>query len=156
MTRTAAGLLLALSACAIGTGRSEVANLVVTVEADTDSVLLGDTVMFTVTALNATLTAVEFVAAECGPLDIEIRTARGEVVAPGIVGCEGAGGAVILAPGGRIATTAGWHGERALTPDTDPATEPPLLPGLYQARGLVRTSTGVLYGAPTPVRLVAP
>ena len=156
MTRTAAGLLLALSACTLDTGRSGVAGLLVTVEANPDSVPLGDTVVFTVSALNPSFAAVEFVAAECGPLDIEIRTAGGAVVAPGIVGCEGEGGTVVLGPGGRISTTARWRGERALTPGTDPAAVPPLLPGLYQARGLVRTSGGALYGAPTAVRLVAP
>lgn len=112
-----------------------------------DTFAVGDSTLLTVTARNPGAEPVEFTAGDCGPLDVEIRLASGATILPGLVGCT-AGGVTVVPAGREIAASVVWRGERG--------SPGPVVPGAYAVRGVVRTANGGLYGAPTPVWIVAP
>ena len=141
--------LPAQAACRIGVESSQVTSLLVRVEADPDTVALGDSTALTVRALNPTYDTVRFDTGGCDPLGIEIGTATGEVVVPATVGCNDTGTLVLIPPLDSIHRTYVWRGERGVGTG-------PLMPGVYRVRGFLNADGGVRFGDPTPLWLTAP
>lgn len=146
--------LAAGGACQVGTDVSKVASLDVRVDADPDTVALGDSTLLTVIARNPTYDTVRFQTGGCDPLGIEIQAVDGEVVVPAAVGCDTGGESVMVAPTGMIRSSFVWRGERWIGAGSAPPR--PLAPGVYRVRGFVNANGSVRFGPPSPVWLTAP
>lgn len=151
---TAAALLLAAPACRLDVGVSKVAALMILVDADPDTIAIGDSTALVVRAVNATYDTVRFGTGSCDPLGVEIRTTSGDPVVPAALACETDGSVVFVPPMGTIRARFVWRGERGLGAGGDPAR--PLAPGVYRVRGFLNADGAVRFGDPTPVWLISP
>jgi hypothetical protein len=137
------------TACLVATDASPVANLDIRVVANPDTIASGARTTLTVTVTNASRDQVRFTADPCGPLDMDIRTASGATILPGVIGCQAGNDLVLLPPGAAISATYEWAA-------TGSGASASVAPGVYGVRGIVRTANGRRYGAPTPVWVTTP
>jgi len=151
---TAAALLLSSPACRLDVDVSKVAALMILVDADPDTIAIGDSTALVVRAVNATYDTVRFGTGSCDPLGVEIRTTSGDPVVPAALGCETDGSVVFVPPMGTIRARFVWRGERGLGTEGDPGR--PLAPGVYRVRGFLNADGAVRFGDPTPVWLTSP
>jgi len=146
--------LVAGASCQIGVDGSHVSAVIIRVDADPDTLVVGDSTALTVRALNPSYDTVRFDTGGCTPLGVEIRTVSGDVVVPPTAGCDSGGGYVLIVPTGEIRLTFVWRGERGIGAGSDPPT--PLAPGVYNVRGFLNANGSLRFGAPPPVWLLAP
>jgi len=148
-----AGLVAGVS-CRIGVDGSQASAIIIRVDADPDTLVVGDSTVLTVRALNPSYDTVRFETGGCDPLGIEIRTVSGDLVVPAAAGCDAGGGYVLILPTGEIRMTFVWRGERGIGAGSDPPT--PVAPGVYNVRGFLNANGSPRFGTPTPVWLIAP
>lgn len=152
---TAASLLTLLpTACSLDVDVSKVAALMILVDADPDTIAIGDSTALVVRAVNPTYDTVRFSTGGCDLLGVEIRTTSGDPVVPAALGCETDGSMVFLPPMETIQATFIWHGERGIGAGVEPGG--PLAPGVYRVRGFLNANGAVRFGNPTPVWLTSP